>query len=101
MDKQVNAPILLLIYLFEINLNSLWSNVAPRILKVYSHNLLLTLLSAAIGSFNAERPIKILWLIGLIFTSNEKLKNQKTVCGVYRTGQTKKTKKLKTLKTSS
>jgi hypothetical protein len=50
-------------------------------------------LSAAIRSFNAERPIKILWLISLIFTSNEKLKNLKIVCGVYRTGQTKKTRK--------
>jgi hypothetical protein len=44
-----------------------------------------------------KSPIKILWLISLTFTCNEKLKNLKTVCGVPRTGYTKKTGKFENI----
>jgi hypothetical protein len=73
--------------------------VKQQVVKVYSHNQLLTLLSAAIGSFNAERTIKILWLIYLMFTSKKKLKT-KTLYVVYtRPDKQRRQEQLKTLKT--
>ena len=69
------------------------ATVKQQVVKVYSHNQLLTLLSAATVSFNLEMTIKILWLICLTFTCIEKL----TVCRVYRTGQTKKTRKFENI----
>jgi hypothetical protein len=75
------------------------ATVKQQVVKVYSHNQLLTLLSSAIGSFNAERPIKI---YGSLVQPSHVIKNLKIkrLYVVY-TGPDKQRRQesLKTLKT--